>query len=97
MNYIYTNKNKAITDLLNLCRNTKTLRKEYYITKFRLNNEFWTVEIFNKNNNEISTKFILDYKDTSIFYPVTKWGGDYKRWDSELKEFCEREFLKGEN
>lgn len=96
MDYIYTNKNKAITDLLKLCRNIKTLKKEYYYVKFRLNNEFYTFEIFNKNN-KISTKFILEYKDSIIFYPITEWGENYKRWDSELKEFCEREFLKGEN
>lgn len=96
MNYIYTNKNKAITDLLKLCRNIKTLKKEYYYVKFRLNNEFYTVEIFNKNN-KISTKFIFEYKDSIIFYPLTEWGESYKRWDSDLKEFCEREFLKGEN
>ena len=39
--------------------------------------------------------FLFEYNyDNKIFYPLTQWGDNYTRWDSELKKFCEREFLK---
>jgi hypothetical protein len=93
---IYTNKEKAISDLLKTCRNVEKLKKEKHVIKFRINKEIWTFYIYYKNNR-ISTKCLLEFEhnhNSKIFYPFTEWGGNYKRWDSDLKEFCEREFLK---
>lgn len=100
MKYVYLKKDEAIKDLLKTCRNVEKLKlKQKFTVKFRINKEIWTFHIYYKNN-KIATKCLLEFEynyDNKIFYPFTEWGGNYKRWDSDLKEFCEREFLKEEN
>ena len=100
MKYVYIKKDEEIKDLLQTCRNVMKFKlKEKFTVKFRINKEIWTFHIYYKNN-KICTKcmYEIEYNyDNKIIYPFTEWGGCGRRWDSDLKEFCEREFLKGEN
>lgn len=96
MKYIYNNKNDCITDLLQTCRMIKKFNKEKFSVKFRIRKEIWTFHIYYRDN-KISTKCLFEIENNynnKTFYPFTTWGDYGTRWDSELKNFCEREFLK---
>lgn len=95
-------KTNAILHLTSTCRGIKQ-DSEFQgpeIIYIPLKNELWVFTVNKDTDGNISTNAFCYYysSDTeikTIYYPDTKWGGPYSRWDTELREFCEREFEKG--
>lgn len=95
-------KTNAILHLISTCRGIKQ-DSEFQgpeIICVPLKNELWYFTVNKDKDGNIYTSADCYYYPTilevkSIHYPETKWGGPYSRWDTELREFCEREFEKG--
>lgn len=101
----YFNKQEFIKDFIDLCRK---LRKEHqghqtgFIHKFLIVcGELWRFYIY-IDRKTISTSAERIYDATKRYdldsipvrFPKTTWGSPYSRWDSELREFLEREICK---
>lgn len=94
-----TTKKNAISNILSMCRSKKQghnvgdpmVGAKY---EFNLKNENWDVTIVITSDNRVNTQFNRRSGKFYTQYPWTAWGGHGKRWDSELKEFMQREFEK---
>ena len=100
-------KNNAILHLISTCREIKQDSKFQgsETVCVPLKNESWYFTVNKDKDGNIYTKADCYYYTTNseivtsivkaIHYPETKWGGPCSRWDTELREFCKREFEKG--
>lgn len=92
----YENKSEFVRDFIKYCRAVfqycKNIEAKSVMNRktFNVCEEEWKFEI-TVTQTTISTTAILNGKTN---YPLTKWGGDGMRWDSELREFLNREILK---
>lgn len=97
----YYKKEEFIRDFIEFCRECKNEWKQrgrampsiiYKDTS--VNYENWSFTVIVDKNGALNTEAVLCKSGTKTEYPRTKWGGDKKRWDVELREFLHREINK---
>lgn len=92
----YEIKSEFVKDFIKYCRamfqHCKNTEAKSIMHRKTINicGEEWKFEII-ATQTTISTTAAFNGKTD---YPLTKWGGDGVRWDSELREFLNREILK---
>lgn len=96
-----TTKKNAISNILSMCRSQRQSHNVgdslvLFNYECDLKDEHWDVTIAITSDNRVHTQFNRRSGKFFTQYPWTTWGGYGKRWDSELKEFMQREFLKEE-
>jgi hypothetical protein len=100
-NKLYDNKKEFIRDFIKECRCIKKdpmlsprppIENKFVISS-HVCGELWRFVVY-CDNDDIYTSATVFKGKTSTWYPDTKWGEPYKRWDLELREFLEREVNK---
>ena len=88
-------KDKIIKELIKKCRQMLRNGRDGTNTGFfSVGDEMWEYTI-RCIKNKIVTDFTLYWTDgIKIQYPRTEWGNYGVRWDSDLREFLNREILK---
>lgn len=92
-------KDQLIKDIIKYCREKKEKSVEDGIVTGFFNaiigDELWDIHV-SAIDNVVRTSAIVKPEGSNkrINYCQKKWGGDGKRWSTELREFLEREILK---
>lgn len=89
----YKDKNEFIKDFIGLCRSLKHIQPVSIAEHTKVCGEHWFFYI-QTDNDKVSTKAWNYYKDEFVPFPMTTWGAPYSRWDTELREFLQREVCK---
>ena len=101
-------KQEFIRDFIKFCREVKRRAKEdgrgmtMYINKFvGICGESWQFQVSASADTVWTEATFFDFdsstnppRDLTVHYPKTKWGKAYSRWDTELREFLNREICK---
>lgn len=66
-----------------------------YENTYGIENEIWYIKVY-VSSDYIKTLITLSFKDNDnrINYPLTNWKKGGIRWDTQLRQFFEREILK---
>ena len=89
----YLHKKEFVKDFVALCRKLRyespTFTNEYVC----ICGELWAFSI-HAGDCMVSTEAALAHNGQWLIYPRTIWGRTYARWDTELREFLNREVCK---
>ena len=96
----YYNKKEFVKDFIQLCRSAKkshiesgTVGASFLHQFVGVCGEYWSFCIY-VSAESIATDAAVVVNSKWLKYPKTTWGSPYSRWDTELREFLNREVCR---